>query len=111
MSFLTCFWLLPQNEHFSRSPPSPMRATGRSFHWVLLNAVPVRTSTTLPTLLCSASTLPARADQRSYSTLVSGARHRLSAQSGQAVSGTVLGSREPSTTVLGTDQRRPDDVG
>src|SRR4051794_30193685 len=28
MSFFTCFWLLPQNEHFSRSPPSPMRATG-----------------------------------------------------------------------------------
>src|SRR5258708_7874213 len=28
MSFLTCFWLLPQNEHLSRSPPSPMRATG-----------------------------------------------------------------------------------
>src|SRR5690349_2535305 len=28
MSFLTCFWLFPQNEHFSRSPPSPMRATG-----------------------------------------------------------------------------------
>src|SRR4051794_31310747 len=28
MSFLTCFWLLPQKEHFSRSPPSPMRATG-----------------------------------------------------------------------------------
>src|SRR5205807_9507795 len=27
MSFLTCFWLLPQNEHFSKSPPSPMRAT------------------------------------------------------------------------------------
>src|SRR5690606_37069306 len=27
MSFFTCFWLLPQNEHFSRSPPSPMRAT------------------------------------------------------------------------------------
>src|SRR3954452_14698471 len=27
MSFLTCFWLLPQKEHFSRSPPSPMRAT------------------------------------------------------------------------------------
>src|SRR3954451_7333579 len=27
MSFLTCFWLLPQNEHFSRSPPSPIRAT------------------------------------------------------------------------------------
>src|SRR6266568_5945813 len=27
MSFLTCFWLLPQNEHFSRSAPSPMRAT------------------------------------------------------------------------------------
>src|SRR5947209_19431244 len=26
MSFLTCFWLFPQNEHFSRSPPSPMRA-------------------------------------------------------------------------------------
>src|SRR5699024_6027567 len=26
MSFLTCFWLLPQNEHLSRSPPSPMRA-------------------------------------------------------------------------------------
>src|SRR5882757_982125 len=30
MSFFTCFWLFPQNEHFSRSPPSPMRAT-RSF--------------------------------------------------------------------------------
>ena len=29
MSFLTCFWLFPQNEHFSRSPPSPMRATER----------------------------------------------------------------------------------
>src|SRR5680860_1062847 len=28
MSFLTCFWLFPQNEHFSRSPPSPIRATG-----------------------------------------------------------------------------------
>src|SRR5262245_32595605 len=27
MSFLTCFWLLPQNEHLSRSAPSPMRAT------------------------------------------------------------------------------------
>ena len=30
MSFLTCFWLFPQKEHFSRSPPSPMRATGGS---------------------------------------------------------------------------------
>src|SRR5436190_5652136 len=28
MSFFTCFWLFPQNEHFSRSPPSPIRATG-----------------------------------------------------------------------------------
>src|SRR3954454_14055975 len=29
ISFLTCFWLLPQNEHFSRSPVSPTRgATG-----------------------------------------------------------------------------------
>src|ERR1700675_156639 len=27
MSFLTCFWLFPQNEHFSRSPPSPNFAT------------------------------------------------------------------------------------
>src|ERR671919_1390634 len=27
MSFLTCFWLFPQKEHLSRSPPSPMRAT------------------------------------------------------------------------------------
>src|SRR5439155_4326856 len=27
MSFLTCFWLFPQNEHLSKSPPSPMRAT------------------------------------------------------------------------------------
>src|SRR4029077_7618338 len=26
ISFLTCFWLFPQNEHFRRSPPSPMRA-------------------------------------------------------------------------------------
>src|ERR1700688_2518206 len=29
MSFLTCFWLFPQNEHFSRSPPSPNLATAR----------------------------------------------------------------------------------
>src|SRR6516165_9158186 len=29
MSFLTCFWLFPQNEHFSRSPPSPNFATTR----------------------------------------------------------------------------------
>src|SRR5450631_2897534 len=28
MSFFTCFWLFPQKEHLSRSPPSPMRATG-----------------------------------------------------------------------------------
>src|SRR6476659_6421744 len=28
MSFLTCFWLFPQKEHLSRSPPSPIRATG-----------------------------------------------------------------------------------
>jgi hypothetical protein len=27
MSFLTCFWLFPQKEHFSRSPPSPNFAT------------------------------------------------------------------------------------
>jgi hypothetical protein len=27
MSFLTCFWLFPQKEHFSRSPVSPTRAT------------------------------------------------------------------------------------
>src|SRR5215212_11897490 len=27
MSFLTCFWLFPQNEHLSRSPPSPNLAT------------------------------------------------------------------------------------
>src|ERR1700712_6115235 len=26
ISLRTCFWLLPQKEHFSRSPPSPMRA-------------------------------------------------------------------------------------
>ena len=26
ISFLTCFGLFPQNEHFRRSPPSPMRA-------------------------------------------------------------------------------------
>src|SRR2546430_6666594 len=28
MSFFTCFWLFPQKEHFSRSPPSPNFATG-----------------------------------------------------------------------------------
>ncbi len=27
MSFLTCFWDLPQKEHFSSSPPSPNLAT------------------------------------------------------------------------------------
>src|SRR6478736_9000178 len=26
MSLRTCFWLFPQKEHFSRSPPSPIRA-------------------------------------------------------------------------------------
>src|SRR5436853_6801559 len=30
MSFLTCFWLFPQKEHFSRSPPSPNFATDAS---------------------------------------------------------------------------------
>jgi hypothetical protein len=30
MSFLTCFWLFPQKEHFSRSPVSPTRGTGES---------------------------------------------------------------------------------
>src|SRR5690606_35960054 len=30
ISFLTCFWLLPQNEHLSRSAPSPTRAIGTS---------------------------------------------------------------------------------
>src|SRR5258705_7319534 len=30
ISFFTCFWLFPQNEHFSRSPPSPNFATRRS---------------------------------------------------------------------------------
>src|SRR3954452_19698543 len=30
MSFLTCFCDFPQKEHFSRSPPSPMRATWTS---------------------------------------------------------------------------------
>jgi hypothetical protein len=29
---LTCFWLFPQKEHFSRSPPSPIRATGTTPH-------------------------------------------------------------------------------
>src|SRR4051794_16326836 len=33
MSFLTCFWLFPQKEHLSRSPPSPIRAT-RTFSLV-----------------------------------------------------------------------------
>src|SRR5262249_15551917 len=31
MSFLTCFWLFPQNEHFRRSPVSPTRATAYRF--------------------------------------------------------------------------------
>src|SRR5919202_107178 len=28
INFFTCFWLFPQKEHFSRSPPSPNLATG-----------------------------------------------------------------------------------
>src|SRR5262249_8296442 len=32
MSFLTCFWLFPQNEYLSKSPPSPMRATQQLLH-------------------------------------------------------------------------------
>src|ERR1700712_1284996 len=31
INFLTCFWLFPQKEHFSRSPPSPIRAMRPSF--------------------------------------------------------------------------------
>src|SRR4029079_17170725 len=30
INFFTCFWLFPQNEHFSRSPPSPNFATRTS---------------------------------------------------------------------------------
>src|SRR6202051_4728218 len=52
MSFLTCFWLLPQNEHFSRSPPSPMRAMVVESYFLL--AVGRRPSDT------SVPTLPAR---------------------------------------------------
>src|SRR5665647_3728681 len=52
MSFLTCFWLLPQNEHLSRSPPSPMRATRRSFRSVLLNTSPARTPPAQLSLPC-----------------------------------------------------------
>src|SRR5471032_1165314 len=48
MSFLTCFWLLPQKEHFNRSPPSPMRATRRSFRSVLINSLAMRTSPAVP---------------------------------------------------------------
>src|SRR5512135_2596441 len=33
MSFLTCFCDFPQKEHFSRSPPSPMRATEDLLLW------------------------------------------------------------------------------
>src|SRR3954453_19557128 len=36
MSFLTCFWLFPQNEHLSRSPPSPNLATEALLPRVLL---------------------------------------------------------------------------
>src|SRR5687768_3788327 len=36
MSFLTCFWLFPQNEHLSRSPLSPIRATPRLLSTVRL---------------------------------------------------------------------------
>src|SRR5665647_36370 len=57
MSFLTCFWLLPQNEHFSRSPPSPMRATRRSFRSVLLKTSPVRTPPAQLLLPCCCSAL------------------------------------------------------
>jgi hypothetical protein len=31
---LTCFWLFPQNEHLSRSPPSPMRAMVRRAYFL-----------------------------------------------------------------------------
>src|SRR6187399_2157469 len=36
ISFLTCFWLFPQNEHLSRSPPSPNFATEALLPRVLL---------------------------------------------------------------------------
>src|SRR5674476_355859 len=57
MSFLTCFWLLPQNEHLSRSPPSPMRATRRSFRSVLISTSPVRTPPAQLSLPCCCSAL------------------------------------------------------
>src|SRR5438034_477753 len=50
MSFLTCFWLLPQNEHFSRSPPSPMRAmvVGSYFLFAVGCLLLPRSAPTLP---------------------------------------------------------------
>ena len=39
MSFLTCYWLFPQNEHFSRSPPSPMRAMVLVAYFLLTGSI------------------------------------------------------------------------
>src|ERR1043165_3421656 len=69
MSFLTCFWDFPQKEHFSRSPPSPIRATyvlpaliGRLLPAPGLRMIPrCRTACSLPELVLQrAHRLPAR---------------------------------------------------
>src|SRR3954447_9957396 len=44
MSFLTCFWLFPQKEHLSRSPPSPIRATRTSPSFARGRSGPVSTT-------------------------------------------------------------------
>src|ERR1044071_4366497 len=66
MSFLTCFWDFPQKEHFSRSPPSPIRAT-----YVLLELIGRLAPTPGPRTVASLPShrLPNRVTEAACSTL------------------------------------------
>src|SRR5437762_1132775 len=61
MSFFTCFCDLPQKEHFSRSPPSPIRATyGLLPSWPDVVPGPVLTATPADHLHQPVATMPRR---------------------------------------------------
>src|SRR6478736_4675807 len=61
MSFFTCFCDFPQKEHFSRSPPSPIRATyGLLPSWPDVVPGPVLTATPADHLHQPIATMPRR---------------------------------------------------
>src|SRR5699024_2832574 len=62
MSFRTCFWVLPQNEHFSRSADSPIRAISSPYAPYLssINAgtlIPREVAPSVDNFLCRSRTV------------------------------------------------------